>query len=212
MVARHEREDLRTARVVQLDLRIAAEDRDPHDHRLDRAVGGLVEELDVVRADEDVAERLSIADERHHELARGLVVELARAADLLEPAVVDDGDLVGDLHRLVLVVRDEDRRHVHDVVELAQPLAQLRADARVEGAERLVEQQHLRLRCERASEAHALPLAARELSWVAVAEALQLDEVRGARRRGRAISAFGRLRTFRPNATLSRTVMCLNAA
>ena len=81
-----EREDLGALRVVELDLRIAAEDRDPHDHRFDRAVCGLVEELDVVRADEDVAERLCVADERHHELARGLVVELARAADLLERA------------------------------------------------------------------------------------------------------------------------------
>ena len=162
---------------MELDLRVAAEDRDPHDHRLDRAVGGLVEELEVVRSHEDVAERLCVADERHDELARGLVVELARAADLLELAVVDDGDLVGDLHRLVLVVRDEHRRHVDDVVQLAQPLAELGANARVEGAERLVEEQHLRLGRERAREAHALPLPARELRGVAVAEALELDEV-----------------------------------
>ena len=212
MVARHEREDLRTARVVELDLRIAAEDRDPHDHRLDGAVGGLVEELDVVRPDEDVADRLSVADERHHELARGLVVELARAADLLELAVVDHGDLVGDLHRLVLVVGDEDRRHVDDVVQLAQPLAQLRANASVEGAERLVEQEHLRLGRERAGEAHALPLAARELSRIAVAEALQLDEVQelvDARRRSRPSAACA---PSSPKATFSRTVMCLNAA
>ena len=162
---------------MQLDLRVAAEQRDPHDHRLDRTLGGLGEELDVVRPDERLAQRLRVADEGHHELARRLVVELARAADLLEPAVVDDGDLVGDLHRLVLVVRHEDRRHVHDVVELAQPLAKLGADARVEGAERLVEEQHLRLRRERAREAHPLPLSSGELRGVAVAEALELDEV-----------------------------------
>ena len=78
-------------------------------------------------------------------------------------------DLVGDLHRLVLVVRDEDGRHVDDVVEPAQPLAELGADARVERAERLVEEQHLRLGGERAREAHPLPLAARELRWIAIA-------------------------------------------
>ena len=125
----------------------------------------------------DVAERLRVADERHDELARGLVVELARAADLLEPPVVDDRDLVGDLHRLVLVVRHEHRRHVHDVVELPQPLAELGADAGVERAERLVEEEHLRLGRERAGEAHALPLPARELRRVAVAEVLELHEV-----------------------------------
>ena len=86
--------------------------------------------------------------------------------------MVDHGDLVGDLHRLVLVVGDEDRGHVDDVVQLAQPLAQLSANASVEGAERLVEQEHLWLGCEGAGEAHALPLAARQLSWITVAEAL----------------------------------------
>ena len=91
--------------------------------------------------------------------------------------MVDHGDLVGDLHRLVLVVGDEDRGHVDDVVQLAQPLAQLRANPSVEGAERLVEQEHLRLGREGTGEAHALPLAARQLSWITVAEALQLDEV-----------------------------------
>ena len=38
----------------------------------------------------------------------GLVVELARRADLLDAAVVHHGDVVGDRHRLLLVVRDED--------------------------------------------------------------------------------------------------------
>ena len=162
---------------MQLDLRVAAEERDPHDHRLDRTLGGFGEELDVVRPDERLAQRLRVAHEGHDELARRLVVELPRAADLFEPAVVDDGDLVGDLHRLVLVVRHEDRRDVHDVVKLAQPLAKLGADARVEGAEGLVEEQHLRLRCERAREPHPLPLSSGELCGVAVPEVLELDEV-----------------------------------
>ena len=90
----------------------------------------------------------------------GLVVELPRAADLLDPAVVHHGDLVRDLHRLGLVMRDENRRHVHDVVELAEPLAQLRANTRVEGAERLVEEEHLRLGRERPRKTHPLPLSA----------------------------------------------------
>ena len=48
---------------------------------------------------------------------------------------------------------------------------------RVERAERLVEQQHLRLHGERARERHALPLAARQLVGVAVGEAVQVDQL-----------------------------------
>ena len=162
---------------MELDLRIAPEDRDAHDHCFDRAVRGLVAKLDVVWSHEDVTKRLCVSDKRHHELARGLVVELVRAADLLEAAMVHNRNLVRDLHRLVLVVGDEDGGDVDDIVKLSQPLAQLSANASVEGAERLVEQEHLRLGRERAREAHALPLSARELRGVPVAEALELDEV-----------------------------------
>ncbi len=109
----------------------------------------------------------------------------------MRPRVHDD-DLVGDLDRLLLVVRDEDRRDVHLVVQPQQPLAQLLAHARVERAERLVEQQHLRLGRERARERHALPLAAGELRRIALAEPVELHELEQLVRRARAISAFGR--------------------
>ncbi len=58
-------------------------------------------------------------------------------------ALVHHHDLLGDLHRLLLVVRHEDRRHVDLLVQPAQPFAQLAADLRVQRAERLVQQQHL---------------------------------------------------------------------
>ena len=85
-------------------------------------------------------------------------------------AVVHDHDGVGDVHRLFLVVGHEHGRHVGLVVQPAQPDAQLLADPRVEGAERLVEQQHLGLDRERPGERHALALAARQLGRVAVGE------------------------------------------
>ena len=121
---------------------------------------GIDHDVDVVRADVVAVELVDRADEAHDELVRGLLVQLARRALLLDPALVEDDDLLGDLHRLLLVVRDEDRRHVHVVVEAAEPRAQLLADGRVERAERLVEQHHLRLDRERAGERHALALAA----------------------------------------------------
>ena len=104
----------------------------------------------------------------------GMLVEVVRLAGLLDSTLVHDHDLPGDLHRLLLVVGDEDRRHVDLVVETAKPLAQLLADVRVQGPERLVEQQHLGLDGERASQRHALALAARELRRVPVAEPIEV--------------------------------------
>jgi hypothetical protein len=74
-------------------------------------------------------------------------------------------------------VRDEDRRHVHLVVQSAQPRAQVLADTCVERAERLVEEEHGRLDGQRPSEAHALPLAAGQLRRVVVRPARDLDEL-----------------------------------
>ena len=72
----------------------------------------------------------------------GPVVDVDGRVELLDAAVVHDGDAVGDAHRLVLVVRDQDRGQS----ELAlQPLdldLHVEAQALVERAERLVEQQH----------------------------------------------------------------------
>jgi hypothetical protein len=68
---RHQRDDLRPARVVELDLRIAAQQGDPYDHRLDCPVGRLGRELEVVRPHEDVSERLRVTDEGHDELGAG---------------------------------------------------------------------------------------------------------------------------------------------
>ena len=78
------------------------------------------------------------------------------------------GDAVGDRHRLLLVVGDDQRRHGDLLVQPAQPLAQLGADLRVERAERLVEQQQPRLDGERPRQRHPLALAAGELVGVAL--------------------------------------------
>jgi hypothetical protein len=109
-----------------------------------------------------LAEADRVADEAQDELRSRRVIELGGRPDLLEVAVVHDRHPVGDLHRLLLVVRDEDRRHVHLLVQAAQPVAELRAHPGVEGAEGLVEEQDARLRGQRARQGHSLPLAARQ--------------------------------------------------
>ena len=130
-----------------------------------------------MRADVGVAEPVDRADEAHHELVGRLLVQLARRPDLLDLAVAHHDDLLGDVHRLLLVVGDEDRRHVHLVVEAPQPDAQILAHPGVERAERLVEQQHLGLDGERPRQRHALALAARELVRVAAGVALEVHEL-----------------------------------
>ena len=69
------------------------------------------------------------------------------------------------------------QRIVHLVVQAAQPQPQLLAHGRVERAEGLVEQQHLRLYRERTGERHPLPLPARELGRVALAVRLEVHEL-----------------------------------
>ena len=117
------------------------------------------------------------ADEAEDEGRGRRVVDLVGRADLLDAALVEDDDPVGELERLVLVVGDEDGGVAGLVVDLAQPAAQLLAHLGVERAEGLVEQQHPRLDRERAGERDALALAAGELAGIAPGEAAELDEI-----------------------------------
>ena len=88
---------------------------------------------------EDTAPRKDITN-----ALAGRVVDLGRRADLLDSALVEHRDPVGDVERLRLVVGDQHGGDVHLVVQAAQPRPQVLADLGVQRAERLVEQQHLR--------------------------------------------------------------------
>src|ERR671931_145360 len=79
-------------------------------HRLARAVARLAQDVDVVRAHEPVGQVAHRPEELHDEAVGRVVVELARRADLLDTALVEHGDAVGDPHRLLLVVRDQHGR------------------------------------------------------------------------------------------------------
>src|SRR4029078_5346203 len=68
----------------QLDAYLEAEMNEAVHHRLLRGAVGLEQELDVVWADERVTQAVDRADERHHELVGGMVVELARRCRLLD--------------------------------------------------------------------------------------------------------------------------------
>ena len=145
---------------------------------------GREHDLEVVRPHERVAEPVRLADERHHELVRRLLVEVARRRRPARPcprfitttsSATSIASSWSCVTITVVVCVSSCRRRSHS--------AQLGPHLRVERAERLVEQQHRRVDRERAGEAHPLPLAARELRRVALREALELDELRAARPR-----------------------------
>ena len=117
------------------------------------------------------------ADELGDERRRGRAVHLRGRAHLLDAAAVHDRNVVGDRQRLLLVVRDVERRDPELELDAPDLLAQLHAHLRIERRERLVEQQHARLDRERARERDALLHAAGELVRVAVARVAEPDEL-----------------------------------
>ena len=71
--------------------------------------------------------------------------------------------MVGQRHRLLLVVGDVNEGGADALLDRLQLVLHLAAQLEVERAQRLVEQQHGRFDHQRPGERHALPLAAGEL-------------------------------------------------
>src|SRR6185369_4060500 len=152
--------------------------------RTDREIHRRVAEADagIVRASEDDAVGRAVDGDRHltrgmarlhgsfeeqrsadevtHELVGGLLIEKARAALLLHDAGIHQSDAVREAQSLDLVVRDEQHGDVETLLQQLHFEAHLLAQLRIQIAERLIEQQDLRLGDERAGERDALLLAA----------------------------------------------------
>ena len=105
-------------------------------------------------------------------------VDVVRGSDLLEDAVAQDRDPVAHRHRLDLVVGHIDGRRADLALEPPDLAARLGAELRVEVRERLVHQERLRVADERPSERDALPLAARQLPWLAFEQRPDSEHVR----------------------------------
>ena len=159
-------------------------------------------ERDPLRPDAEAAavalEDVRRADEAGDELGRGPLVDLLRRADLLDAALVEDGDVVAHRQRLLLVVRDVEEGHAEVLLQRLQEHLHLLAELQVERAERLVEEQHLRLVDDRARERDALALAAGELHRLAAAVAVEAHHPQHLARPVRAASLRGTPFTFRP--------------
>ena len=94
------------------------------------------------------------------------------------PPLLHDHDLVAEQERLVDVVRDEHDGLAELALQSQQLLLQFGAHDRVDGAERLVHEQDVRVDRESPRDADALLLAARELAGVPIGErAVESDRV-----------------------------------
>ena len=117
-------------------------------------------------------------DEGGDELVRRRVVKLERRADLGDDPLVENDDLVGESHRLRLVMRHIDHRRAELGMKLRQFKAHLHAQFRVEVGQRLVEQENLGLAHERPADRDPLALAARKLGRTTVEIGLELQDAR----------------------------------
>ncbi|GAV35428.1 hypothetical protein ROTAS13_03104 [Roseomonas sp. TAS13] len=120
------------------------------------------------------AEPVRLAQEARHEGAGGAGQDGARRVELLDPSGAQHRHPVGDLHRLLLVVRDEDAGQAQPLVQFPQPAAQAFAHLRIQRREGLVQQQQRGLDRQRPGQGHALPLPAGNLVGIA---ALQLGDL-----------------------------------
>src|SRR5919108_5284672 len=99
------------------------------------------------------------------------LIDLGRAAELLDPATVEDGQAVAHRQRFVLVVRDVDERDPEILLKALEEELHLLAELQVERAEGLVQEQDLWAVHERPRERDPLALATRELARLAFAQA-----------------------------------------
>ena len=86
-----------------------------------------------------------------------------------EPAGIHDGDPVGHLGNDTEVVRDEEQRESHSLLEIAQQVEDLCLNRDVERRRRLVGDEECRPAGERQSDERALPQPARELMRILAA-------------------------------------------
>ena len=117
-----------------------------------------------------------LAQEVPHEARGRVLVQAAGRADLLDAPALHYRDAVGQAERLDLVVGHEEHRDAEPALEQLQLDPHLLAELGIEVAERLVQQQEIRLVHERPAESQALHLAAAQQRGRARLESLESDQ------------------------------------
>ena len=127
--------------------------------------------------DDAASEEDGFADELGREDGVRPLVDLGRRPVLHDHALVHDHHPVRHRQRLFLVVRHVDERGPEATVDVDQLDLHLLAKLEIEGAERFVEQQDLRLQHQRPSQGDALGLSAAQLLGIAVLVPGHLDQL-----------------------------------
>ena len=119
------------------------------------------------------------ADEAGDEIVGGVVVHLARGADLLEHAVLEDRDAVTHGEGLGLVVGDVDRGDAQRALERGDLGAGLHTELGVQVGQRLVHEEDLGLTHDGATHGHTLTLTTGEGLGLAVQVLGQTEDLGG---------------------------------
>src|ERR1043165_3852235 len=118
---------------------------------------------------------VDLADKIGNEPRPRALVDLARRADLLDPASVHHRDAIRDRHRFFLVMRHEDRGNAELFLQLLQFELHALTELTVERSEGLVAKQDARSNDDCTRQRDALLLASRELGRTAVLVAFERD-------------------------------------
>ncbi len=125
----------------------------------------------------DAVQDVGLADEVGHKGVFGLVIDVLRGADLLDPARVHHHHCVGHGQGLLLVVGDVDKGDAHGLLDALQLVLHILAQLQVQGAQGLVQQQDLGPVHQGPGDGHPLLLPAGELGDPALFKALQVDHL-----------------------------------
>ena len=128
-------------------------------------------------AEDPVGRKPRLVEEGADEVAGRRGGDLGRGRELLDAAVIEQGDAVREQERFLVIVSDENRGDAKLAMDRAQGLAKLAPDLGVKGAERLIKQEDLGLPGERAGQGHALALAARQFAGETGFEAGKLHQL-----------------------------------
>ena len=142
-------------------------------HALERAAA----ELDLAVLEHHAVNDIGFTDEIRNKGVDRLVVDIGRAADLLDNAVVHNDNAVTHRQRFFLVVCDVDKGDAGALLNTLQLDLHVLAQLEVEGAERLVEQQHARLAYQRTRDGNTLLLTAGKTGHIAVFKAAQTNQL-----------------------------------
>ena len=146
-------------------------------HQRREAMPSGVDDAELAVALEHAArEQARRTGEIRHEQVGRTIVDLVRGRHLQQLAVAHDANAVAEHHGLGLVVGDVDRGDPGLLDDAPQVVAQPQPQLRVEIAQRLVEEEELRLIDKAARQRHALHLPARERHHRALRELRQPDQ------------------------------------